>query len=163
MKAISRILFTSAMLLVLSMFTRAQPSDDHQKRMEEYRAMKIAYFTENLGLTSQEAEKFWPLYNKYEQDKAELRKNRMVRSKEFAEKADQLSEEEAEEIINKHIENRKKELQLEIQFNADLKKILPAKKIMMLYITEVQFREYMLRQLREHRGDPDRRKDREDP
>ena len=90
MKAISRILFTSAMLLVLSMFTRAQPSDDHQKRMEEYRAMKIAYFTENLGLTSQEAEKFWPLYNKYEQDKAELRKNRMVRSKEFAEKADQL-------------------------------------------------------------------------
>lgn len=125
--------------------------------------MKIAYFTENLGLTSQEAEKFWPLYNKYEQDKAELRKNRMVRSKEFAEKADQLSEEEAEEIINKHIENRKKELQLEIQFNADLKKILPAKKIMMLYITEVQFREYMLRQLREHRGDPDRRKDREDP
>ena len=34
---------------------------------------------------------------------------------------------------------------------------------MKLYITEVQFREYMLRQIREHRGDPDRKKDREDP
>jgi hypothetical protein len=151
------------MLIMLSLFARGQQTDDHQKRMEEYRAMKIAYFTENLGLTPQEAEKFWPLYNKYEQDKAELRKNRIDRSHEFAEKADQMSEEEAEEIVNKHIENRKKELQLEIQFNADLKKILPAKKIMKLYITEVQFREYMLRQIREHRGDPDRKKDREDP
>jgi hypothetical protein len=151
------------MLIILSLFARGQQTDDHQKRMEEYRAMKIAYFTENLGLTPQEAEKFWPLYNKYEQDKAELRKNRIDRSHEFAEKADQMSEEEAEEIVNKHIENRKKELQLEIQFNADLKKILPAKKIMKLYITEVQFREYMLRQIREHRGDPDRKKDREDP
>jgi hypothetical protein len=156
-------LFTSGGLMLLCLSASGQRPGDHEKRMEEYRAMKIAYFTENLGLTPQEAEKFWPLYNQYEQEKDKLRRNRMVRSKEFAEKADQLSEKEAEEIIDKYIENRQKELDLDVQFNADLKTILPARKIMKLYITEVQFREYMLRQIREHRDEPDKKREKQIP
>jgi Spy/CpxP family protein refolding chaperone len=163
MKLISRMLLPSGLLMLLCFVASGQRPGDHEKRMEEYKAMKIAYFTENLGLTPQEAQKFWPLYNQYEQEKAEFRRNRMDRSKEFAVKVDQLSEKEAEEIIDKHIENRQKELDLDVQFNTDLKKILPAKKIMKLYITEVQFREYILRQIREHRDEPDQKRERQIP
>jgi hypothetical protein len=34
---------------------------------------------------------------------------------------------------------------------------------MKLYITEVQFREYILRQIREHRDEPDQKRERQIP
>jgi hypothetical protein len=118
--------------------------------------MKIAYFTENLNLTPGEAERFWPLYNTYEQQKHELHRKRRLRSREFAENAEQMTEEEAEGIIDLHLEARGKELELDQKFHDELKKVLPAKKIMKLYIAEIEFREYMLRKIREDRGGPHR-------
>ena len=37
----------------------AQPRRGQQERMEHYRSMKIAYFTDNLEFSPEEAEKFW--------------------------------------------------------------------------------------------------------
>ncbi len=145
-----------SILVALCFSASGQKPSGHGQKMEYYRSMKIAYFTENLALTPEEAEKFWPVYNRHERDKAELRKDRNIRSREFSERADQLTEEEAEGIIDRHMENQQKELQLDMDFHSELKKILPAKKIMKLYITEVRFREHMLRQIREHRDRPDR-------
>ena len=158
MKTTSRIFLLFVLMALGNLSAIGQKPENHKERMERYRSMKIAFFTEKLDLSPEEAEKFWPLYNKYEQDKDELRSNRMIRSKEFAEQFEQLSESQAEEIIDNHIENRKKELQLDIAFNTDLKRILPARKIMKLYITEVEFKEYMLRQIREHKAEPTRRR-----
>ncbi len=118
--------------------------------------MKIAYFTENIDLTPGEAEKFWPLYNQHEQKKDELWKSLRMNSREFSQKAEELTETEAEEIIDNHMEIRQKELQVDMDFHSELKKILPAKKIMKFYITEVRFREYMLQRIREERGGPQR-------
>ena len=155
MKPICRNLLIS-MILFGGCFAASAQKPGHEQRMEYYRSMKIAYFTENLALSPEEAEKFWPLYNQHEKEKAELRKNQNLHSRAFAEKADQLTEEEAEKIIDKHMENRQKELQMDMDFHSELKKILPATKIMKLYITEVRFREHMLREIRERHNKPDR-------
>ena len=125
--------------------------------------MKIAYFTENLDLTPQEAEKFWPLYNEYQKIKGELYRSKGLRSRGFAQKMDEISEKEAEEIIDKHMEVKKNELTLDIKFHEDLKKVLPAKKVMKVYITEVQFREYMLKHIREEHGGGKSKSGRQDP
>jgi hypothetical protein len=45
-----------------------------------------------------------------------------------------------------------------LAFHEDLKKILPPKKVMRFYITEIQFREYMLRKIRDERGGGNREK-----
>lgn len=125
--------------------------------------MKIAYFTENLELTPEEAEKFWPLYNAHDKKKHELRREIRMNSRQFSQQAEQLSEQEVEGIIDKLIEIRQKDLQLDIEFHKELKKILPPKKIMELYITEVHFREYMLRQIREDRSGSKRRREEQFP
>lgn len=114
--------------------------------------MKIAYFTENLELTPEEAEKFWPLYNAHEQQRDELRRETRKSSRKYTEQAGELSEQETEAIVDRIMEIRKEELELDIKFHEELKKILPASKVMKLYMTEVQFREYMLRRIREDRG-----------
>ncbi|MDY5317469.1 MAG: hypothetical protein SPH10_03165, partial [Candidatus Cryptobacteroides sp.] len=67
-------IFISAFLLTLAASPmtaqeRRQDGGNRNKWEESMRAEKIAYFTEALELTSEEAEKFWPVYNKCEKEK----------------------------------------------------------------------------------------------
>ena len=163
MKSELRILIIFAVLFSFSLSVMGQKPDDKEDRREKYRSMKIAYFTENLDLTPQEAEKFWPLYNEYQKEKGELFKSKGLGSKRIAQKEAEISDKEAEEIIDKHMEVRQKELTLDIKFHEDLKKVLPPKKIMKVYITEVQFREYMLKHIREEHRGKDPKSGRKDP
>ena len=63
----------SAFLLTLaaSPMTAQERRQDgnHRKWEESMRAEKIAYFTEALELSTEEAEKFWPVYNRCEKEK----------------------------------------------------------------------------------------------
>ena len=40
-------------------------SQKRGENKEKIKALKIAYLTEKLDLSSNEAEKFWPIYNKH--------------------------------------------------------------------------------------------------
>lgn len=157
MKTTLRILSLSVILVLFSLTAISQRHQGAGQHMEKFRSMKIAYFTDNLDLTAKEAETFWPIYYDFEKKKSELMKGRQMKSREFVEKADELSDQEVEEIVDQQFEIRKKELQLDIEFKNELKKILPSKKVMNFYITEVKFREYMLRRIREERGDSNRK------
>ena len=163
MKSTLRILIIPVLLILFSCSAMGQEPDRHEQRREKYKAMKIAYYTENLELTPQEAEKFWPLYNELEANKREIRKLRRMRSSDPSQQATELSEEEAEKIIDKQMEARQKELDLDIKFHQDLKKILSANKILKFYITEVQFREYMLQKFREDRAEGNPKREKQNP
>ena len=63
------ILLISLPALLINAQGRPRVSPETQ---EKFRSMKIAYFTEELEFTSQEAEKFWPIYNEYEKKKSDL-------------------------------------------------------------------------------------------
>ena len=141
----------SALFLLFSFSAMGQHPENREKRMEKYRSLKIAYFTDNLDFTSEEAEKFWPLYNQYVKDDEELRIMHHTMVEEFSEEPDKLSEQEAQKIIDRHIQIVEKEMQRKIKFHNDLQEILPAKKVMEFYITENEFRRYMLRRIREER------------
>jgi len=77
----------SAILLVLPFMVMAQPPrggagrpGDNRQMLEEKRdrlkAVSTAYMTKELELTSAEAEKFWPVYNRYtEEIRKEVRKS----------------------------------------------------------------------------------------
>jgi hypothetical protein len=56
-------------LLIISLllgFTIAGMSQDEDKKDGgRIEALKIAYLTRKLNLTTEEAQKFWPVYNKY--------------------------------------------------------------------------------------------------
>ena len=48
-----------------SFFVKAQ-DDNPGQRAEKIQALKIAFITQKLDLTPDEAQKFWPVYNRYE-------------------------------------------------------------------------------------------------
>ena len=52
------------------------PRDDRREEIENFR---IAFFTREIGLTSKEAEKFWPIYNEMQGEIQKLQRERRER------------------------------------------------------------------------------------
>ena len=119
------------------------------QRKERVKALKVAFITEKLELTSSEAEKFWPVYNTIEDKKETLRKEGRKLRKDLD--LESLSDEEANSIIDNMLalEAKKHELQ-KTQVN-DLRKVLPAKKVILLRVVEDQFNKRMLDEIRKRR------------
>jgi Spy/CpxP family protein refolding chaperone len=159
MKYKIRMLTLILVLCDLTLALKAQEHKGRQEHIEKFRSMKIAFFTERLELTPQEAEKFWPLYNDHEKKKREVSRYRHFRPRNMSEQLADMTDQEAEEMVDEMMEARKKEVQLAAAFHEDLKEILPPKKVMKFYITEIQFREYMLRKIRDERGSGPKAKD----
>lgn len=58
-------------LLLLNFFCMAQPNRNSSKT----EAIRIAYITRQLNLTSPEAQKFWPVYNTYLEELRQVKKS----------------------------------------------------------------------------------------
>ncbi len=61
------------MLFTLSFESSAQRKSG---RGEEIEAYKIGFLTQKLDLSPQEAKVFWPIYNNWQKEQAEFRKER---------------------------------------------------------------------------------------
>lgn len=116
---------------------------------ERVKALKVAYITKALNLTSEEAEKFWPIYNEYSDKRdavrAELNENR----KKVKEQAETLTPEELMKLADQEMTLRQQDLDLQKEMHEKLKKVLPAKKLAMLYVAEEEFKKELLNMLKE--------------
>ena len=52
-------------------------SQGFREKKEKVKALKMAYITEQLNLTTEEAQKFWPIYNAFDEKQSELRHEKM--------------------------------------------------------------------------------------
>ncbi|MCC9066258.1 sensor of ECF-type sigma factor [Flavobacterium piscisymbiosum] len=128
--------------------------DKTDEKREKIKAYKVSFLTTELELTSTEAEKFWPVYNAYDDKQFELRHEKM---KTYLRKLDDdnitsMSEKEAAVLLSQ-IESTDKELYLlRDKYNTNLKKILSAKKILKLKKSEDDFNRKLLKQYRDKAG-----------
>jgi|LakMenEpi03Aug12_release.lakeMendotaPanAssembly.Ray.scaffolds.fasta_scaffold685009_1 hypothetical protein len=142
MKRILLILFLLSGLLV-----EAQPGGGEKR--EKIEAMRVAFITKRLDLSSKEAQNFWPVFNEY-QDKLEaLRASRRKEMKNLRDKLDQLNDKEAEGFIDGELNFKQKELDLQKAYFAKFKQVLPLSKVAMLMRAEDEFKKELLKQIKE--------------
>nr|WP_294778229.1 sensor of ECF-type sigma factor [uncultured Flavobacterium sp.] len=140
-----------AIVLLFSINTFAQGGRLMKEKREQIKAMKVAYITNELSLTPDEAAKFWPLYNAFEEKQQEIRKQKL---KGYLDRIDDdsfdnLSEKEAATILTQ-MESTEEELhQAKKKFVASLKGVLPATKILKLKKAEEGFNRKLLQQYRD--------------
>ena len=60
-------------IFVLLILSSASSFAQKNAGFERIKAQKVAYITDELDLTPQEAEKFWPIYNSYDKTLYQLR------------------------------------------------------------------------------------------
>ena len=121
-------------------------------RNDRIKALKTAFITERLDLSSAEAEKFWPIYNAHEDKMETLRKNerREILVK-LSSGMDAMTEAEAAILIDKSIAFRDKEISHRRELLHDLKEVLSAKKIIQLVKTENDFKRKLLERMKQRR------------
>ena len=147
-------------LLFVSFFTNAQKNDKRQKRGEKIKALKIAFITEKLDLTATEAEKFWPVYNKYDELIHKLdRKERYKLKTKIKEVGgiNSLSEKTASDILKKNIELDKEVFKTKVAYDKELSKVLSSKKILKLKAAEKDFIRNLMKKYR-RRGEHKKKK-----
>ena len=126
--------------------------DSNTGRMEKFRAEKIAYMTEKMNLTTNEAQKFWPIYNEFEKERFATQGKRHELDKKIMESGDNLSEKEILELNNKLVQSFQDEADLVKKYNEKLLRVLPPRKVLMIYKVENQFRMEMIRKFRDRQG-----------
>jgi len=143
------LLITLLLLSVSAVFAQKQ------NRFERIKALKTAYITDKVGLTSQEAEIFWPVYNKFEKELHQLKviKRRNILQK-LKEKGgiETMSDSDAKKIKREVAVLRATIFNKEQEKYVALDKVLSAKKILKLYGAEEGFKKELMRLLREQRG-----------
>lgn len=141
-------------LLFLVTFSFYAQNDKNDEKREKIKAYKVSFLTTELELTSTEAEKFWPIYNAFDDKQYELRHDKMkaYMSRMDDESINSISEKEAAALLSQ-IENTDKELYLlRDKYSANLKKILSAKKILKLKKSEDDFNRKLLKQYKDKAG-----------
>ena len=135
----------TALLLIVTFNSSAQRED----RKERIKVLKIAFITERLDLTKTEAQQFWPIYNAFEEANDVIRRKTHENRKNLD--FDAISEQDAKEMLNEMATIEKTKNTLREKFLADLQKILPSKKILLLKITEDDFNTRMLEEIKKRK------------
>lgn len=124
-----------------------------QKRQskEKIKKLKIAYFTENLNFTEEEAQQFWPIYNAYDDKNFELRVVGQNKIKRELKNMENMSEAQAAELLNRFETIEKQIHENNMDLIKKLKTFLSAKKIILLKKAERDFNRKLMKEFRKRR------------
>lgn len=137
------------LLLFVSVSFYAQ-GESMQEKKEKIKALKVAFFTTELDLTTNEAEKFWPIYNTFDDKQFELRHQKMrAFMKRMSDGSlDRITEKEANSFLVQMEDTEEELFLLRKRFTQNLRKILPSVKIIKLRKAEEDFNRKLLHQYR---------------
>ena len=121
------------LILIYSGIAFSGAAQDEQRDANRLQAYKIAFLTRKLNLSPDEAQRFWPIYNKYEDELRAARiENRQNKASEIATE---------EKILN----IRKK-------YNDEFSKALPSEKVNTLFRSEKEFGSIVQKEFLERRN-----------
>ena len=125
-------------ILLSSIFTLSAQQDGGSLSLSKYKEEREKFLIREVGLTETEAKIFIPLTNDLLKKKYDL--NRQARQ-ELGRilKKERLTDADYLEIVDKNIEIKQKEAQLEKEYYLKFKKILPPEKLYKYQKAEMQF------------------------
>lgn len=107
-------------------------------------AQKVAFITQQLNLTTSEAEAFWPLYNEYQQKRDNLKMEQRKLRQNVKENFDGMNDKDIETFIDQELDMKQKELDLAKEFHKKMKAVLPMKKVALYYRAVEEFNKSLL-------------------
>ena len=135
------------LMIILFLATLGMNAQD--RKFEEIKAHKTAFITEQVNLTSTQAEKFWPIYNKHEQEVMALRKTQLEGFKSLRNKnVDDLSEAKAKAMLLKHGQVKAQLTKKMVQLISLLEGVITPQQTIKLLMAEEGFKKRLLKRFR---------------
>ncbi len=114
--------------------------------MEKIETQRIAFITNYLHLTPDESKNFWPVYGQYTENMKHIKKDAIP-----TKPLEDMNDQEADKAISTMFEKENKLLDLKKDCLLKLRKVLPSRKIALLYKAEIEFKGELLNAIKERR------------
>lgn len=147
MKKIIYIVTASVLILTSSISAFAEERfQDNWK--EKIMSEKIAFLTMEMGITPEEAQVFWPVYNQVDKERDEAIRS-VFRSYKAVEDAVAAGkgEKELNKLLDEYLAALKAQGEVEQKAYKEYAKVLPVEKLAKLYVAEEKFRRQHIRKL----------------
>ena len=141
-------------IILAIMLTGIKTNGQNRDARNKIESARIALITERLGLTPDQAEKFWPVYREYTEKRRgmaqELRQARQGMDPK------NMSDEQSKRLVNMAMEVKQSELDLEKQYSGRLMNVISSQQMLSLRRAEEDFRRMLLQRLQERRQQQER-------
>lgn len=139
-------------IALFSFYGLSQDETPRQTKKDKIEQLKIAYITKELDLSTEEAEKFWPVYNDMDDALKAEKKARRVKSQDLKKNFETLSEKEIEEKTIAILDSEIAEAKLKKEHTQKIAKVIGYKKMVQLLRVEKQFKKELLNRLNDGQG-----------
>ena len=136
---------TCAMMLGIVIIGYTQGPPPNTAAREKIEAAKIGLISERLGLSPEDAQKFWPIYNEYSQERRENHRAFQQARRNYD--PESASEEQTKEMLRLGRQTKEKQLKLEQEYSERMLGVISNKQLLSLHEAEREFREMLLRRL----------------
>ena len=137
------------MIVVVGSISLARSQDNRmdKKAMQQIEAARIGMITERLGLSPDQAQRFWPMYNEFSQKRREVR----ARLNEARKGMDpnNMSDEQSQRLMELSLDIRQSEVNLEKEYTGKLRDVISAQQVLALRKAEDDFRKLILKRIEE--------------
>ncbi len=137
------------LFLLITVVSFAQDKPDREK----IKALKVAFITERLNLSSKEAQLFWPIYNEHETNMEALRTKEWSQVHNKIKEANTLSEKESDELLSLYNTLEKEKQDSYTSLFSKLKNVLSSKKTLLLIQSEHDFKRQLMKMYRQKQRD----------
>lgn len=149
------ILIVMTVVLCFGAYAQDKPQKERKKSQHEeifnkLHNEKIAFFTSEIDLTPEEAQRFWPVYNQFLKESQKAHSKTMKALQALKNKSgEKLTETEMQKRIDEYVTSIAAQDEVFVKYAAEFKKVLPIEKVAKLYVAEERFRIKMIRGFRD--------------
>jgi hypothetical protein len=122
------------------------------EKQDNLQQQKIAFFNENLKLTAAESSRFWPVYNDYQNRRDKITNDRNSLLKYYESNRNNLTETETSDLIKRYVGFQQEETRLLETYTRKFQEFLPAIKVMRIFSAELEFKKWLLQNLRDNKA-----------
>lgn len=141
------------LLVVLTFVLSAISSYAQDPVRDHIKTLKIAFITEQLGLSPKEAQAFWPVYNQYEEKQENFRRKEHLELKAQTKTVENMTPEAASALLEEFINLQKEKYEAEQNFITKISPIISPQKTLLLLEAEKAFKKRLFQQYRKrHSG-----------
>ena len=118
---------------------------------EKIKTLKVAFITERLNLSSEEAQAFWPVYNEHEQNIQSIRRKERLEIHSRLVDMESVSDAEAREVLNDLIALEQEKQDLNVAYIQRISTVISPRKTLLLIKAEEDFKRRLLREMQQRR------------
>ena len=141
-------------ILLAFMLMGIKVNGQNSNARNKIESARIALITERLGLSPDQAEKFWPVYREYTNKRRELTQE--LRQARQGMDPGNMSDEQSKKLVNMAMDIKQREVNLEKQYSGRMMDVISSQQMLSLGKAEQDFRRMMLQRLQQRQQQQER-------